>query len=762
MKKARAKRVEGEKRPYKKSDYVKASLMPFDPDKPKRKSDAKYLPAEYFAVLDIESYDWDQLVMVGLFDGDAFEWHKTMSGVLDSLFMREQRMAVYMHFGGGFDMKFVLQEIFQPKDGKPTNYVAENMIPIGSSCTFLSFDVRVKGTEGPIITFYDSFRFLPMALKAINKCFKTPHVKLDYDLNEIAPDSVTPLLIEYNENDCRSLYEAIEIYRKHDLVREVGFRSTVGSQAMAIFRRFLKEPIKPCYQCRERFIETKLLPNGRVLPKETESQYQVNIFKHDWFIRGQSRPAIRDNEGKESEPAIDIKPAYYGGRTEVFQMYFDGPGLLNYYDVNSMYPAVMLANLFPHEFIGRAKRFLPKQLGFWDVTVEIPTPDQDERFWIPPLGLAMKTTSTDKFIFPCGTVRGKWSTAEINHALSLGVKLLKVHQGELYSSAGELFTEFVTTIYKRRLKAKAEGDTVTETICKNILNSCYGRFGINPWREQLEFFVWKDKQKPLEYWFDTPEGRQMMCKVETLVPVFSNVAIASYVTAYARILLHKALLATKGSIWYCDTDSLVTAQELPTSDALGHLKLEGRVVQGSWILPKGYSMIFEKPMKPDDPSSIKQTKIKGMDKKRLEFYDPFDLSENAKGMFNLKLYESDEGSSKKMCDAIRRSVKEISTLSCDRDKDGNPKLDANGQVKGRGLKGLTRALSQDHTFAVRDQPMYRRIQSLYDKRKVLHNEKGSLTTTPWILNSEGEIINGYARDAADKRKSQDAMRERFA
>jgi hypothetical protein len=61
---------------------------------------------------------------------------------------------------------------------------------------------------------------------------------------------------------------------------------------------------------------------------------------------------------------------------------------------------------------------------------------------------------------------------------------------------------------------------------------------------------------------------------------------AVYVTAYARIRITD--LIRKHNALYCDTDSLITTDEINDSKELGELKLEHRINKGFIVRPKFY------------------------------------------------------------------------------------------------------------------------------------------------------------------------------
>jgi DNA polymerase elongation subunit (family B) len=79
------------------------------------------------------------------------------------------------------------------------------------------------------------------------------------------------------------------------------------------------------------------------------------------------------------------------------------------------------------------------------------------------------------------------------------------------------------------------------------------------------------------------------------IPSRTNVAIASAVTSYSRIIInsHKLTALNQGlQIYYSDTDSLVVDGPLPShlldNAELGKLKLEHKIREGIFPMPKVY------------------------------------------------------------------------------------------------------------------------------------------------------------------------------
>ena len=87
---------------------------------------------------------------------------------------------------------------------------------------------------------------------------------------------------------------------------------------------------------------------------------------------------------------------------------------------------------------------------------------------------------------------------ELKYAESIGYDVTPL-QGYLFDKGCGLFDKFVTELYDNRLKAKKEGNDGLSYVYKILMNSLYGRFGINPQstiteictREQYEQFLRK-------------------------------------------------------------------------------------------------------------------------------------------------------------------------------------------------------------------------------------------------------------------------------
>lgn len=684
-----------------------------------------------FGVCDIEASDWSKFRMIGFFDGQVYRHFLSLADFLTFLaktreYQCEKKFDIFAHFGGGYDFKFILEAAFSHDD-----FIVENIIPHGTTAKVLCFDLKCIKTE-TTYHFSDSLAFLPFSLKDLCKKFNPKSKKMDdYDVRSI--DVVDERCIEYNRFDCQSLHEVISIYERHHLIRRVGLRPTVASQAMAIFRLFLDDPVCGLVSMRKR------------TAKEGLDEYLESIQRHDTFIRGSNRAVVAKNLTYQFLGSHDTHfesvrengelPAYFGGRTEVFKPWFspsEAAPCLHYYDFNSLYPSVMSEGEFPHQPVQTMSKFDERVLGFWEVTVDVPTPEDDPKFWIPPLGVLHRLPDGAKFMFPCGRFTGKWSTPELRYALSLGVRIVKFHRGVRYSSAGYMFRDYVSRLYQMRLEAKRSKDIVMDVITKLLLNSLYGRFGLNCEREKLVVDDFSEGTTDTDFVLETEKGEIPFCRKIEMAKLFSNVAIAAYVTSYGRIKLHRALLEAEDA-YYCDTDSIITPTEMEHGEDLGMLKLEKEIDgDAAFILPKAYSFYASK-----DADAIKNplgrtTKIKGLSDKLVKRFSPDDLIEFFRGTWEAERMEArgEAAAAFRHRQAARKIQTEVSET-----------IQVNGRSVrvGKGLKGLTRALHEDRRMVANENPLIREIRSLYDKRRIVET-KGGVSTMPWVIH-DGAIVN---------------------
>lgn len=193
-----------------------------------------------------------------------------------------------------------------------------------------------------------------------------------------------------------------------------------------------------------------------------------------------------------------------------------------------------------------------------------------------------------KNIHPTGTWKGTYFSEELKAAVEHGytVELLKVHQ---FSRAKDLFKNFIDHFYELKKTATISNDFTTKSISKLHLNTLYGIFGrklnvlkciparpseelsiVNKYsvksivnvNENLNIFlIHSNVDYNLIKEANTELNINMLVQPRQLIK--SNVAIASAITAYARIEMMKFKVIPGLIIYYTDTDSIFTNMELP-------------------------------------------------------------------------------------------------------------------------------------------------------------------------------------------------------
>jgi hypothetical protein len=505
-----------------------------------------------YAVFDIEARNWIRHVVNGYFDGTEFRYFKSIAKFLDALEeMEKPPKHIFSHFGGGYDFLFLFDEILKTARGD-----IENIIARGGNILFFDY-VWIDGQgEERKVTFRDSSAIFPFGLKKLADDFRVKNKKGEINYAKIR--KITPELLAYLESDCRALFECLSSYFDTPLIRRAGPAFTSASQAMRIFRLYLRAPL---------YSSTR---------------------EADSFIRR----------------------GYFGGRVEIFRPYF-GPRagskqkLLHVFDVNSLYPSIMRDNEFPTqegEFTRRRKK---GTLYFADVTVSVPP------MYVPPLPFLCPKRK--KLIFPTGKFRGIYSSVELEYAESLGVEVLKVHRVLKMKRASPIFRKFITELYK--IREKNPRGSVLNYLAKTAMNSLYGRMGLNLDKEELKIMGsiqdWATMDEYRRYNFGKREVK--ILRGRKILKSFSNVGIAAWVTSLARIKMHEYLLAHEKEIYYIDTDSLFTTKKIPSSEKLGEMKHEYSVKEACFILPKTYAVRFQEMIK----GKKKKLVMKGFENKKL-------------------------------------------------------------------------------------------------------------------------------------------------
>lgn len=356
------------------------------------------------------------------------------------------------------------------------------------------------------VKFVDSFNLLPDSLSRLSKAFG---VTVKTDMPTMEDGEVE--WVEYNRTDCVALWEVLNLFQK--ALNKIGgeLKPTIASCAVDVWRR--------------RFLD-------------------IELPHYDYAMH-------------------DIRKAYFGGRVEIFNFYGTD---LKMYDVNSMYPTVMLDPM-P---VGRPRKVVNPPLDMEGVIyAEVDVGDID----YPVLPYRKK----EKLLFPVGKFRGWWDAAELRKAKEVGYKIRTI-EGWEFPRAEAVLRRYVEEIYPIKVE-HAHTKDVWYYVAKLLLNSLYGKFGQ------------RTSYKMYGVPFDPDE--EMIVEETDRVPIHSQMMIACHVTTLSRLKLYsyfEEVILKQGKVYYCDTDSIVTDTSLDehVSDALGDLELQGEIEEGIFVLPKLY------------------------------------------------------------------------------------------------------------------------------------------------------------------------------
>lgn len=254
--------------------------------------------------------------LLGVFDGQNYYHWTGPNAIPDFLnFIMQDRFddwRFFAHFGGRYDLNFIFDYLRTRTDVSVSFYCSGSMV--------IQMTIRRKHTT---VKLCDSYRLFYMpesssvintdnktGLRSLGIAFDVKHKKGAIDYEDIRYGKQ---LIEYNEIDCRCLWEVID--------------------------RF--------------FIETGVF-------SETFATHALRVWRKDF---------LKQTIWKPKQEVLDMcRLGYHGGRVEVFK---HQSSAVYAYDVNSMYPSVMRQTM-PVHFLGESKRFKDEFYGFVDCTVYVP------------------------------------------------------------------------------------------------------------------------------------------------------------------------------------------------------------------------------------------------------------------------------------------------------------------------------------------------------------------------------------------------------
>jgi len=539
--------------------------------------------------------------------GDFTSPEAMLEKSIRSILIRKYRgYKIYLHNFSYFDGVFLLKVLSAMSDIKITPLIRDDRILKIS----IQFDLN-KGKKGSSykgsITIFDSLLLLPVSLEKLAKTFNCESKGMfplkflnnpDTPLNYVGvvpgmeyhyhPDPLTQEkgynkfsekyndysstfkgkewnlkneLVNYCEQDVISLHQVItkfsgEIYQKFKI--NISIYPTLPSIAFAIYRSIF-------------------------MPKETIPILMGGIYN-------------------------DIKEAFYGGFVDVYKVSGEN---VNGYDVNSLYPSSMrncgVPVGKPIFFTGDPLIKFSKFFGFAFVEVQAPLNLKNP---ILPYKMTNKNGSTST-INAVGTWEGWYFSEEIKNAEKYGYKF-KIIRGYQFQQK-KIFTKYVQELYD--IKCNVTPDNPWYTIAKLLLNSLFGRFGMDPEMFIAELMDDVDFDKLHEKGTFKIKDRVEL-GVKSLViyedtgkvanPNIS-IAVSAAISSFSRIHMTHFISKYSDSICYIDTDGIKTSSVIDKEEIgseLGKMKFEGSFKEAVFIAPKVYAGV--------STDSVMTVKVKGL------------------------------------------------------------------------------------------------------------------------------------------------------
>lgn len=561
-----------------------------------------------FITLDIETYGDSELTpyLISFYDGvQSYSFYLSDFDSIDSmmeacfkkLFLRKyNKFSVYIHNLTKFDIIFILKYLIKHVSVNPLihngriiqleiSYGPENQYKINMKDSYLillssleklgiNFGVQKQKSIFPHKFVNENNLNYIGEVPSINNFFKISesdynnYLKLFSNLWNLKLEA-----IKYCEIDCISLYQII-----------LKFNSL-------IFEKFSKN-----------------IHRYPTLPS-----LAFAIFRSS-FMDEENIPKLTGNIDK------DIRSGYTGGSTDMFIPYGTN---VKCYDINSLYPSVMINKDMPigkaEKFIGDISKFERNPFGFFYVKVNCSINIQH-----PILQIRYKTKGGVKTISPVGTW-SMWIFSEEMYNASKYGYTFEILEGYKFER-GIIFKNYVDFLYN--LRQQYDKSDPYNLIGKILLNSLYGRFGMNEIRTKYEIMTKEEFEaidiKLIHDYIEIDNNRLVGLNQET-DETSSNIsiAVAAAITAYSRIVMTQFKNNPNIKLYYTDTDSIFTDSELESSfidpKMIGKLKLEYICEEVVFLGPKSYCLKTDKDL---------ITKVKGLkDPTNLTMQDFKDLLE---------------------------------------------------------------------------------------------------------------------------------------
>ena len=525
-------------------------------------------------------------------------------------------LTVYAHNFSRFDGVLILNYLL--KYGKT--------IPLYHNGKLISIKLKlnIKGHGNKTIIFKDSYLMLPLSLRELCNSFKIDNSK-----------GYFPFLL--NDLTYKGAFPKFEYFTSLSQTEYLNLKNQYSNKIWS----FKNEAIKYC--------ELDCVSLHQVLTKF--SVLIFNEFKID-PMKVLTLPALTMKIWKtfympkdtvfqlSGQPQELIRKSYTGGAVDVYIPNNNENETLFDYDVNGLYSSVMKNNLMPVgkpvPFLGNIRSIDPNAFGFF--YCKITSPEYLEH---PILQRSIKTVNGLRTIAGLGTWEGWIFSKEMDNAMKYGYTF-EIFRGYEFKQA-DIFSKYINKLYNLRL-LYSKGESMN-LIAKLLMNSLYGKFGMKTEITKVEILdnnpdivnkyldkintdvtdiIHLENKTVLIYNINkfTPSDINNVFHDDVFHSLDVNIAIASAITAYARIHMSYFKNNPNFKLYNSDTDNIVINKPLPANMVgkdLGQMKLEHTITKAVFLAPKVYGLI--------EQNGNEIIKIKGITKELLPNFHIQDLQD---------------------------------------------------------------------------------------------------------------------------------------
>jgi hypothetical protein len=512
---------------------------------------------------------------------------------------------MYAHNLSSFDGILILKTIYK-------NFKVRSRFKDNKLMTFiLSKIVKVNGKKKTQrFNFNCSLKLLPLSLEKLIKSLNIDTQKLSFPYKFVNKDNLDYIgpIPSYEFYDDSGVLDSVKHEKYLQLYKEYENKPwNLRIETMKYLHNDVEALYKILIKYSKEFydLESINITNSISISSLALKTFLTNYYDED-------RTPIKIPRLKQYS---NIRQAYYGGRVEVFSSYVENA---HWYDVNSLYPTVMLQDMPIGDIIKSTDPNLDNYFGFCNATVNVPNntynpvlPFRDDKWNI---------------YNPTGKWTGWYSSEILKYARDNQNVIVIVHYGYKYETGKDVFTKYINYFFNLKREADKMKDDVKRILAKLKLNSLYGRFGLKYTKINTEIVtsdrakeltlkynildnVKLDEENNLEFIrYNVEPSDYLFYQDENLYHeinaigqkesdnIIRSVGISSMITSYAMMFMHPFLNLPDNKCHYTDTDSTFLQKPLDpkyVGDGLGQFKYEGLVKRAYFISPKLYCLVME-------------------------------------------------------------------------------------------------------------------------------------------------------------------------